>query len=106
MVGLRGRSIPPSSGRSSPTISRHTVLLPAPFGPTSPTFSPALIWNEASTNRICPPYCFVTFEKAITRARLIASVGRRRLLATLSTLGDSLGSGLAGRRRVALVGEL
>ena len=71
-----GRSIAPSSGCSSPTISRNTVLLPAPLGPTSPTFSPGLIWNDASTNRIWPPYCLVTDENAITgRSSLSRLVG-------------------------------
>jgi hypothetical protein len=27
-----------------------------------------LIWKFASTNRICPPYCLVTEENAITGA--------------------------------------
>src|SRR5437868_4733198 len=61
--------MPPSSGSSSPASMRNTVLLPAPFGPTSPTFSPGLIWNDASTNRIWPPYCLLTELNAIT-ARL------------------------------------
>ena len=65
-----GRSTAPSSGDSSPTISRNTVLLPAPLGPTSPTFSPGLIWNDASTNRIWPPYCLLTELNAITERGL------------------------------------
>ena len=31
-------------------------------GPTRPTFSPGLSWKEASTKRICRPYCFETEE--------------------------------------------
>ena len=34
-------------------IIRNRVDLPAPFGPTSPTFSPLLSCAEASTKRIC-----------------------------------------------------
>ena len=30
-----------------------------PFGPTRPTFSPGLSWNEVSTNRTCRPYCLL-----------------------------------------------
>ena len=30
--------------------------MPEPFGPTSPTFSPGLSWNEASTKSSCLPY--------------------------------------------------
>jgi uncharacterized protein (DUF1501 family) len=37
-----GTDTSPSSGASSPTIIRKSVVLPAPFGPTRPTFSPAL----------------------------------------------------------------
>src|SRR4029450_2520159 len=29
-------------------------------------FSPGLIWNEASTKRICFPYCLLTLANAIT----------------------------------------
>jgi len=42
----------PSSGCSSPAIMRKSVVLPAPFGPTNPTFSPVLSWNDASIKRI------------------------------------------------------
>src|SRR6188508_2794227 len=56
----------PSSGCSSPTIIRNSVVLPAPFGPTRPTFSPGLSWNEVSTKRIWRPYCLLTWEREIT----------------------------------------
>src|SRR6185503_13916206 len=65
MVVLRGTLTVPSSGDSSPTIIRKTVVLPAPFGPTSPARSPGFSWNEASTNRICFPYCLPTSMKEI-----------------------------------------
>jgi hypothetical protein len=42
----------PSSGRSSPAIIRKSVVLPAPFGPTSPTFSPFWMPIDASMNKI------------------------------------------------------
>ena len=32
-------------------------------GPTSPTFSPGLSWNEASTKRTCRPYCLLILVK-------------------------------------------
>ena len=60
-----GTETSPSSGVSSPAIIRKSVVLPAPFGPTRPTFSPGLSWNEASTKRTCLPYCLLTREKAI-----------------------------------------
>src|SRR6266446_4994313 len=88
MVRRRGRSTLPSSASSSPVMRRKMVVLPAPFGPTSPTFSPGLIWNEASTNKICPPYCLDTCENAITTRGCIASL--------------ALVVGFARARRVAL----
>src|SRR3954466_11453124 len=91
--------MPPSSGWSSPVLSRNTVCLPAPWGPPSPTFSPALIWNDASTNRICPPYCLLTEENAITggpiaRRSVILDVVRRWGLALLVVLAACEGAGV------------
>src|SRR5262245_60829076 len=59
MVNRFGTDTSPSSGDSSPTIIRKSVVLPAPFGPTRPTFSPGLSWKEASTKRIWRPYCLL-----------------------------------------------
>src|SRR5882762_4024903 len=66
MVSFFGTETSPSSGDSSPTIIRKIVVLPAPLGPTRPTFSPGLSWNEASTKRTCRPYCLLIFERDIT----------------------------------------
>ena len=65
MVSFFGTETSPSSGASSPTIMRKSVVLPAPFGPTRPTFSPGLSWNEASTKRTCRPYCLLMLENEI-----------------------------------------
>ena len=65
MVSFFGTDTSPSSGASSPTIIRNSVVLPEPFGPTRPTFSPGLSWNEASTKRTCRPYCLLTLENEI-----------------------------------------
>src|SRR5688572_32977948 len=65
MVSLRGTETSPSSGASSPTIRRKSVVLPAPLGPTRPTFSPGFSWKEASMNRTCRPYCLPRREKEI-----------------------------------------
>ena len=67
MVSFFGTVTSPSSGPSSPVIIRKTVVLPAPFGPTSPAFSPGFNWNEASTKRICLPYCLLTFANEIMK---------------------------------------
>src|SRR5205809_2966173 len=66
MVSFLGTVTSPSSGPSSPVIMRKTVVFPAPLGPTSPAFSPGFSWKDASTKRICLPYCLLTFAKAIT----------------------------------------
>ena len=60
-----GTETSPSSGTSSPTIMRKSVVLPEPLGPTSPTFSPGFSWNEASTKISCLPYCLLMLEKEI-----------------------------------------
>src|SRR5918993_1803097 len=59
MVSFFGTETSPSSGASSPTIIRNSVVLPDPLGPTRPTFAPGLSWNDASTKRICFPYCLL-----------------------------------------------
>src|ERR1043165_7612642 len=66
MVSLRGSETSPSSGVSSPTVMRKSVVLPAPLGPTSPTFSPGLNWKDASTNSTCRPYCLLIRLNEIT----------------------------------------
>ena len=73
---------------------RNRVVLPAPFGPTSPTFSPGLSWNEASTNRICRPYCLLMCEREIIavqrtswrRFTIVAAVQARGCTATAGGL--------------------
>ncbi len=65
MVSFFGTVTSPSSGDSSPMIMRKRVVLPAPFGPTRPTFSPGFSWKDASTKRICLPYCLLTLANEI-----------------------------------------
>src|SRR6187431_2709389 len=67
MVSFFGTETSPSSGVSSPTIMRKRVVLPAPLGPTRPTFSPGLSWKLASTKMSCLPYCLLMLEKEIIR---------------------------------------
>ncbi len=59
MLSFLGTETSPSSGDSSPTIIRNSVVLPAPLGPTRPTFSPGLSWKEASTKSTWRPYCLL-----------------------------------------------
>src|SRR5947207_10105714 len=65
MESFLGTVMVPSSADSSPAIIRKSVVLPAPFGPTSPARSPGLSWKEASTKTTCRPYCLLTEEKEI-----------------------------------------
>src|SRR4051812_31051852 len=44
---------------------RNSVVLPAPFGPTSPTFSPFWMPIEASMNRIWWPFCLEMLSRRI-----------------------------------------
>src|ERR1700744_2554582 len=65
MVSFFGTDTSPSSGSSSPIIMRKRVVLPAPLGPTRPTFSPGLSWKDASTKTSCLPYCLLMLEREI-----------------------------------------
>src|SRR4051794_24430476 len=68
MVMPRSVETCPSSGNSSPAIIRNSVVLPAPFGPTSPIFSPLLSAADASMNRIWWPACLLTLSRRIMRS--------------------------------------
>src|SRR5580658_5763039 len=65
MVSFFGTETSPSSGDSSRTTMRKSVVLPAPLGPTRPTFSPGFNWKDASTKINCLPYCLLILEKEI-----------------------------------------
>src|SRR3569832_338457 len=71
MLTPRSMEIWPSSGDSCFVIRRKTVDLPAPFGPTRPTFSPRWMAAEASTNRICGPCCLLIWSRRITGGRCL-----------------------------------
>src|SRR5438045_9612485 len=65
MVSFLGSETEPSSGSSSPTTIRKSVVLPEPLGPTRPTFSPGFNWKEASMKINCLLYCLLIFEREI-----------------------------------------
>src|ERR1051325_4950312 len=94
MVSFFGTDTSPSSGDSSPTIIRKSVVLPEPFGPTRPTFSPGLSWKDASTKRIWRPYCFEIREKEI--------MARRSGQLLQARLGEAHGVVPSGPRRLHL----
>src|SRR4249920_2350218 len=70
MVTPRSMETWPSSGDSSFMISRKTVDLPAPLGPTNPTFSPRWMAAAASMKRMRGPCCLLTESRRITGAYL------------------------------------
>ena len=61
MVSFFGTETSPSSGASSPTIMRKSVVLPDPLGPTRPTFSPGLSWNERVDEEDLPSVLLTDF---------------------------------------------
>src|SRR5688572_11411808 len=50
----------PESGRSTPLSSLTIVVLPEPFGPRSPTTSPAPTWNDRSRMTVFRPKLSLT----------------------------------------------
>ena len=48
-------AIRPSVGSSTPRIMLIVVVLPAPFGPSSPTISPGDTWNETPSTAFNGP---------------------------------------------------
>ena len=63
-----GRAPGPRRAAPRPVIMRNSVVLPAPLGPTSPTFSPLWSAAEASTKRICLPFCLPILSRRIISA--------------------------------------
>src|SRR5688500_861886 len=107
MLSFFGTVTLPSSGASSPVIIRKIVVLPAPLGPTSPTFSPGLSWNETSTNSTCLPYCLLTLANAIMGTLYTTGMHRPRVavfavcIATLQPLHPIAASQAANAFRVS-----
>src|SRR5258705_8416305 len=86
MLSFFGIVTSPSSTDSSPTIMRKSVVFPEPFGPTRPTFSPGLSWNDASTNRICLPYCLLMRVNEIMGDQVYPLGAKRFRVAELADL--------------------
>ena len=64
-AGCRGEPRPPTStvpasGASRPTAMCTVVLLPAPFGPSSPKTSPFPTVSERPSTAVCEPYRFTS----------------------------------------------
>src|SRR4030081_61953 len=76
MVTPRSTATWPSSGCSWPVIIRNSVVLPAPLGPTRPTFSPFWSAAEASMKSIWWPFCLLMLSRRIMCTRAWNSCGR------------------------------
>src|ERR1700722_382736 len=94
----------PASGDRSPEIRPNRLVLPAPFGPTIPTVSPALTENDRSSAMTTRPNRFVTWSSSsngLSSAHLKVGVWLA-LRAGLSILvSHVLEISFAGARRVA-----
>src|SRR5271166_6721387 len=51
----------PAVGSSTPRIMLIVVVLPAPFGPKSPTISPGETWNETPSTALTAPKALARF---------------------------------------------
>ena len=66
----RSHSILPSSDSLSPRRIENKVVLPAPFGPTNPSFSPRIRRREISRKRIFGPKRLLRLERvSMTRQK-------------------------------------
>src|SRR5262249_34586395 len=65
----------PPSGLSTPAMQWKSVVLPEPFGPISPTISPASTETSTPASAVSPPKCLVT---PLTSSRLIDRRGGPR----------------------------
>src|SRR6185295_15093129 len=67
----------PESGRSSPAITRRSVDLPLPLGPSSAVREPPAIAIETSSRATKLPNRFVTRRTAIAKVLLLPEEGHR-----------------------------
>src|SRR3954469_11198431 len=64
----------PSVTRRNPEMHSMSVVLPAPFGPMSPTISPSRTWRSTPSSAASPPKRTVTPRQSIrTSAELLSS---------------------------------
>jgi hypothetical protein len=55
LIGWPSTVTSPASRSSSPAMIEIVVVLPAPFGPSSPYVSPGLIWNPTPSTAVRLP---------------------------------------------------
>ena len=79
---MRGRGSPrqwivPRSGLTKPQMALNSVVLPAPFGPITPSTSPRETWSDTSRSAVNPANRTVTpsTRNSAERSSLRSMVG-------------------------------
>src|SRR2546423_12477890 len=122
VTGRPAKDSCPASGARSPEMRPNRLVLPAPFGPTIPTVSPAPTLSERSSAMTTRPNRFVTRSSArsglvigslvgrlqvagdlgLRLQRVVDHLGLERVLGALLPLdADRRGGGHARRGRLA-----
>src|SRR5580692_2204265 len=70
------KEISPASGDRSPEMRPNRLVLPAPFGPTIPTVSPAPMLRESFSAMTTRPNRFVTWSSSSSGLVIRSGVGR------------------------------
>src|SRR5438046_477223 len=65
----------PAASGTTPEMALNRVVLPAPFGPTMATNSPALTSMETSLNADRPPYFTLVLSRLSIRHPFVAEIG-------------------------------
>src|SRR4029077_4922280 len=92
------RGLPPLLGARSPPKRRSQVVLPLPFGPTSPTRKPAETMKFSRSNSVRSPSWQDTFSSSI-RALVFCQVAE--LAIYVFEVDQALGLSI-GRRKIDL----
>src|SRR5690348_2915619 len=84
------KRISPAPGARSPEMRPNRLVLPAPFGPTIPTVSPAPTLSERSSAMTTRPNRFVTWSSARSGLVIGSLVGRLQVAGDLGLRQQSV----------------
>ena len=79
----------PSAGSSSPRSSRRNVVLPLPFGPTSPTFDPAVRTKFSPLKSLRSPISHATSLNSTSRF-VLRCVASKSMPAVFTVVRESI----------------
>src|SRR5579875_2813463 len=99
----------PEPGARSPEMRPNRLVLPAPFGPTIPTVSPAPTENDRSSAMTTRPNRFVTWSSSSNGVVIAASFSRTSRLSggsRRSLEGGQQVAGELGLRQQGVVDDL